>query len=139
MEASDLAVVVSSKLVRTGMEQNFAALAPDLDKLQPDEVFDALEAAAVKVFQARPAELTQEHNADSRWLRQQQEEKSLADLKSAGLKHPLEAWNREDERRAREAAEYRAREDHANNEFLGVDPETEPQPEGSFLGTAGDF
>ena len=126
--------MVPDKIIRTGMQQNWGTIAASLDKLQPEELYTALENAALKVFTAQPMEVT---SSDTHWARGQQVEATLTAMRQAGIKDPLQSWNQEDARRAKEAAAFIEREDKANREFFG-DTEAEPQP-GPAIETAGDW
>ena len=126
-EESDLRVLIPDKVVRSGLQQNWNAVSRSLDKLAPEEMFDALERAALTVFSARPDEVTQENNADSRWLRQQQEQGALEGLKAAGIKDPLAAINARDAEEARRVAAYKEQQNAGIDEFM-PDQET-PQAE----------
>jgi hypothetical protein len=124
-EPSDLSRLVGDKIMRVGMESNWNSIADLLTMLQPDELFTNLEAAALRVFSAQPVKVTD--NPDTLWLRGQQEAASLAAMKAAGIRDPLEDFNRRDEARARAEAAYQASEDRKTDAFLGIEPE--PQPE----------
>jgi hypothetical protein len=104
VEASDMSPLVQNKIMRVAMENNFSAIADSLTMLQPDELFDSLESSALKVFTAQPTQIT---SPDSRWVREQQEKQSLQALQQAGVRDPLEAWNKRDEAKARQEAEYK--------------------------------
>jgi hypothetical protein len=58
VEASDMSPLVQNKIMRVAMENNFSAIADSLTMLQPDELFDALESSALKVFTAQPTQIT---------------------------------------------------------------------------------
>ena len=118
IEQADLAVLVPDKVVRTGMMANWKILARELDKIPSGDLYESLESAALKVFVAQPVQVS---DADSRFVRDQQEQQSLADLKAAGLKDPLEEYDRYDEAKARAVAAYQAREDQKTNAFMGIE------------------
>jgi hypothetical protein len=115
VEVDDVPRFVTDKVIRTGLVQNWGAVSGSLDKLTPDEVFDALERAALMVFSARPEQGT---STDEQWLRGEQTKQSLEAMRQAGIADPLAKWNAIDAQRQREKAEVQAREDRAVDGFM---------------------
>lgn len=134
VEAGDLNVFVPDHIIRTGMQSNWNSIAPDLDKLMPEELFDSLERAALKVFTAQP---TQGTSTDEQWLRGHQEQTTLAAMKQAGIKDPLAHWDAYDAQRERERFAHLEREDQAISDFMGSEPE--PVSDSPYRETTGDF
>jgi hypothetical protein len=135
VEADDLTVLVSDRIIRASMQQGWGSIAADLDKLQPSELYDAIESAAVKVFNQPTGpqyygELTEQKAAQ---LKNQNEQSTLAQMAQLGIRDPLEKWNRIDAQRQKEAAEIQAREDRAVDGFM-AEQEAPPAEEYSFSG-----
>jgi hypothetical protein len=116
VEAEDLNVMVPDRIVRNGMVQNWAAIVSDLDKLVPQDLYTAVESAAVKVFSARPEQGTSEET-----------KQTLEAMRQAGIADPMEKWNRIDAQRQKEAADAQARTDRAVDGFM-AEQETPQEP-----------
>ncbi len=134
VEAEDLPVLVSDRVIRSSMQQGWSSVASYLDKLQPSELYDAIESAAVKVFNQPGTqyygELTEKKAAE---LRSQNEQAILAQMKAAGIRDPLAQWDAFDAQRAKDASERLAKEDSAAAGFL-AETEAPPAEEYTFSG-----
>ena len=97
-------------------------MAPDLSNLRPDELYSRLESAALAIFTARPVEVT---NSDSEYVRRQQESATAAMFSRAGVRDPLEAYNRYD---AEQAAAAQRRQEQADKDYQEFSPDQPPQP-----------
>jgi hypothetical protein len=134
VEPQDLSNLIPDKVIRTGVEQNWNAIAGSLQMLSPDELTDAVENAAIRVFAARPAETKSDDPQvirDTAYIRGIQERDALTVLKQAGLRDPMEKWDEYDTRRANEIAANSAREDIHDAEYMADDGQ-EPERQLTF-------
>lgn len=96
VEKNDLKALVPHPVIRLSMEQSWPAIAPNLDRITVDELHDAVE---------RSAKGTVNHSELTVAQTEKQEREALAALAKAGVKDPLDDWNRRD--KTREAEEDR--------------------------------
>jgi len=134
VEPEDLTTLVSDRVIRSTMQNGWSSISAGLDKLMPFELYDSIEAAAVKVFNQPSTqyygELTEKKAAE---LRSQNEQAILAQMKANGIRDPLAQWDAFDAQRQKEASERLAREDSAAAGFL-AETQGPPAEEYSFNG-----
>ena len=126
VEETDLAALIPNRLIQSAARANWKTLAPDFDRISADDLLTKIEAAAVKV--STRGTFNGAGNAISFTPAQEDalEREALKHFKDAGIKDPLEDWNRRDKNRAAEEERLQSATDWLNKGY--EEPSTPENP-----------